>query len=56
MFWQADPSTSRRFGGTGLGMTVARDLTRLMGGVITVHSRVGEGTRFTVVLPLAQEG
>ena len=52
MFWQADPSTSRRFGGTGLGMTVARDLTRLMGGEISVHSQLGDGTAFSVRLPL----
>jgi two-component system sensor histidine kinase RpfC len=52
MFWQADPSNSRRFGGTGLGMTVARDLTRLMGGEIGVCSQLGEGTSFSVRLPL----
>ena len=55
MFWQADASTSRRFGGTGLGMTVARDLTRLMGGQIAVRSQVGEGTTFSVRLPLLPE-
>jgi two-component system sensor histidine kinase RpfC len=52
MFWQADASTSRRFGGTGLGMTVARDLTRLMGGDIKVQSQPGEGSTFSVRLPL----
>jgi len=52
MFWQVDASTSRRFGGTGLGMTVARDLTRLMGGVIGVRSQLGEGTCFSVRLPM----
>lgn len=52
MFWQADVSTSRRFGGTGLGTTVARDLARLMGGDIGVRSRLGEGTCFWVKLPL----
>jgi two-component system sensor histidine kinase RpfC len=52
MFWQADASTSRRFGGSGLGMTVARDLTRLMGGAITVNSQLGEGSTFSVRLPL----
>jgi two-component system sensor histidine kinase RpfC len=55
MFWQAEASTSRRFGGTGLGMMVARDLTRLMGGQIQVRSQLGEGTRFSVRLPLLPE-
>ena len=55
MFWQEDASTSRRFGGTGLGMTVARDLSRLMGGRISVQSQVGVGTTFTVRLPLLPE-
>ncbi|MEN8167662.1 MAG: ATP-binding protein [Pseudomonadota bacterium] len=52
MFWQSDVSTSRRFGGTGLGTTVARDLTRLMGGWIAVRSKQGHGTTFSVRLPL----
>jgi two-component system sensor histidine kinase RpfC len=55
MFWQADASSSRRFGGTGLGMTVTRDLSRLMGGEISVNSKEGEGTTFQVRLPLLAE-
>lgn len=54
-FWQADDSTTRRYGGTGLGTTIARDLTRLMGGRIGVDSEVGKGSRFWVRLPLQQE-
>ena len=42
-FWQADPSSTRRYGGTGLGTAIARDLTRLMGGVIGVESEEGQG-------------
>ena len=53
---QGNESTSRRYGGTGLGTTIARDLTRLMGGRIGVESREGEGTRFWVRLPLLSHG
>ena len=52
IFWQADASNNRRFGGTGLGTTVARNLTELMGGDIGVSSVEGVGTTFSVRLPL----
>ncbi len=51
-FWQEDSSISRRFGGTGLGTTIARDLARLMGGDIEVQRNQPEGTVFTVRVPL----
>ncbi|MEA3274545.1 MAG: ATP-binding protein [Pseudomonadota bacterium] len=50
--WQADDSTTRRYGGTGLGTTIARDLARLMGGSIGVESEMGGGSRLSVRLPL----
>lgn len=50
-FWQADGSDTRRAGGTGLGLCIARHLVRLHRGRITVESRQGEGSRFTIHLP-----
>lgn len=52
-FHQVDNSTSRRYGGTGLGLTITRSLCRLLGGDILVKSELGVGTTFTIVLPEA---
>jgi two-component system, sensor histidine kinase len=51
-FSQADRSTTRKFGGTGLGMTISKSLTKLMNGELTVSSEVGKGSCFTFALPL----
>lgn len=51
-FEQADNSTTRKFGGTGLGMAICRSLVDMMAGKITVTSKVGQGTTFDVFLPL----
>jgi two-component system sensor histidine kinase RpfC len=55
MFWQGDVSNNRRFGGTGIGTTVARDLCVRMRGEISVESEVGKGTTFSVRLPMLMD-
>jgi two-component system sensor histidine kinase ChiS len=51
-FTQADPSTTRQFGGTGLGLTITKRFCQLMGGEITVESEIHRGSCFTVRLPV----
>ena len=52
-FTQADDQISQRYGGTGLGLSIVRMILKQMGGHVSVTSEVGQGSRFTVVMPLA---
>ncbi|MCP4094094.1 MAG: response regulator [Planctomycetes bacterium] len=54
-FTQADGSTTRNYGGTGLGLTISRNLAELMGGMLAVQSNVGEGSTFTATVPLVKQ-
>jgi PAS domain S-box-containing protein len=55
-FSQADPSSTRKYGGTGLGLAVTKRLCTMLGGEISVKSQLGAGSTFTVSLPAALSG
>ena len=54
-FTQAEASTSKEYGGTGLGLPISKKMTEMMGGEINVESEEGKGTTFSIIIPISVE-
>jgi signal transduction histidine kinase len=54
-FTQAETSTSKKYGGTGLGLPISKKMTEMMGGHMEVKSEKGKGTTFSIIIPIAVE-